>query len=208
MPRRSRPPTSSRPNSIDTGSARPRRFQSPSPALRARRLQQRRGRRVLPATAEGAGPARSASATLVVPLSIPSGIASRGGFGQSRTVGSASASRLALQGVDLREVELGAEQPRLEPMRFLEQPARFVEPLLLQPDRAEHGIGDGARLGIGERAAAPVWSASSSRPCWTSAAAASAAPARPSAAASRCCTAAERRTRASDVGQHTACCIA
>ena len=59
--------------------------------------------------------------------------------------------RLALQSVDLGQREVGAEQARLQPDRLLEQSGALVEPLLLEPDGAENGTGDGPRLGIGER---------------------------------------------------------
>ena len=58
---------------------------------------------------------------------------------------------LALERVDLREVEMGPDEAWLEPDGLLEQLGAFPEPVLLNADDTEHGPGRGSRLGIGER---------------------------------------------------------
>ena len=58
---------------------------------------------------------------------------------------------LPLERVDLRQVQLGADEARLQPDGFLEQLGALSEPVLLKANGAQHRTGRGSRLGIGER---------------------------------------------------------
>jgi hypothetical protein len=56
-----------------------------------------------------------------------------------------------LQGVDLREVQVGPEEVRIQPDGFLEQLGAFPEPVLLNTNGAQHRTGRGSSRGIGKR---------------------------------------------------------